>query len=331
MSRSGNIALGLSALVVGAIARTAQTSVSAPERQAPAANARPAFVVRQNAEVRQAPVAGAPVLGHLSRGDHVMVDPTDTGFPGFTSLVREWLDEGGVRFARNLGWIASNDVSFSPPAVVALGVPRPPGIPIGTIGGHHSLAETRDLLAVVDYRFREIADAITESRSRTVDPAVRASLDTDWQSLNSRWTAARTAIARNLLLKRLAFPIWFTADMVPTEDEWTRTLSYVEGQELMKGSLQDITLRLERILGRKILFEHQPGQTTTDIDLDLFKDLDAGIRAGEDTARRAAEATRQAVTSPLGLAIGTTLLTVGGAVIALTFLPEIRAARAARR
>lgn len=330
MKRSDLIALGLVTLVTGAVSTTAKETVRRP---VPPPNGRLAYVVRTTAPVRQAPSLTAPTIGTLSQGDRVLIDVSDTSFPGFSSIIREWL-EGDARFARGLGWIESSAISFDPVAVaMTLRQLNPRAVvQVGAIGGHHSLAETRDLLAVADYRFKEVGEAMAEMRLRpSADPAVKAALQTDWATLSKAWSTARRAISLNLIFKRAAFPIWLTANAIPTEDEWVRTLSFVQGQELVKGSLQDITLRLERALRRQILFEAQPGQTTTDIDLELFKDLDSTIRTGEAAAERVGEAAKSAITSPTGLVLGSTLLVAGGGLLLLTFLPEIRLALTAGR
>lgn len=286
------------------------------------------------------PALGAPVIGRLSRGDRVTIDPIETSFPGFIAIVREWLTDTNVRIIRHLGWLATSDVVIDPQPVAARDprVPTtlaPPRVVIGTIGGHHSLAETRDLLAVADYRFEEVEKALRENRFRPTDAAASAAVEADWAKLSAAWDVARKEIARNLTLKLFAVPFVdpfvYGPEYIPTEDEWVRTLSFVEGQELVRGSLQDITLRLERLLGRKILFEGQPGQNAPDVDIELFQDLDAGIKEGEAMASRAKEAVKRAVTSPTGLAIGSTLLAAGGLLLAVTFLPEIRLGLSALR
>lgn len=330
MNRSNTLALGLALLMAGAVASTHRE----PTQPTRPGNARPALITRPRVVVRQTPSPQAPALGMLSRGDHVLVDPTETSFPGFIPLVRESIDASGVRFEGILGWIQTADVTFATtletsasrfsasPALVAT---------VGLIAGRHTLAETRDLLAVADYRFREVREAMEESRARPLAPATRADLEADWARLSASWEQARREVARNLTLKGVAYPVIFTADMIPTEDEWVRVLSFVQGQELVKGSLQDITRRLERALGRQILFKDQPAQTTVDIDLDLFRALDTEIKAGEEAAKRAAETAKSAALSPTGLAIGGTLLTLGGVALAITLLPEILAARTALR
>ena len=311
-ARSDAIALAL-ALLIGAGVATTHRDPASP-RPVPPSVGRAARIARSGVPVRQAPSLTAPILGTLSRGDRVIVDPTQTSFPGFTQLIRESVDAAGMPFKGELGWVETTDVTFDEAPAQT-----------GTIGGHHSLAETRDLLAVADYRFRAVRAAMEESQTKPAAPAARAALDADWALLSASWSKARGEIARNLTLKGAAFPVIFTADMIPTEDEWVRTLGFVQGQELVRGSLQDVTSRLEPILGRQILFENQPAQNAADLDLSLFKELDTEIRAGEDAAKRASAAAKEAAFSPTGLAIGGTLATIGGAILAVMLLPQIAA------
>ena len=328
--RSDLLALGLAALVTGAVATTARETK--PGRPIPPETAEARFVARSGAPVRQAPNPAAAVIGHLSRGDQVYIDPTETSFPGFTAIVREWLDPSGARFTRTLGWINSSDLTTNAPAI-ALAAVRTGTLPerIGTIGGHHTLAETRDLMNVVDYRFDEVLDRLKESRERPVDAATLAALEADWLRLTTAWGDARSELSRNLTLKRIAAPIYLGAQYIASEDEWKRALAFVEGQEFTKGSLQDITLRLERILGRKILFEYQPSQDAPDVDIAFYQALDKEIREGEEAAAKVADKAKEIVTSPTGLAIGGSLLALGGLALGIVLLPELLlAARAVR-
>ena len=333
MNRNDAVALGLSAIGLGAVAATHRPRIPIEATRRPATSvARHAIVVRAGVPVRQGPSPAAPVLGTLSEGDQIVVDPTETSFPGVLPLVRETIDEQGIRFERILGWVRTSDVRVENGTPVASRTGELVNqTAVGTIGGRHTLAETRDLLAVADYRFREVAAALQESRLRPTDSATRADLDADWARLSASWATARQQVAKNLILKGAAFPIFLPDDMIPTEDEWVRVLSFVQGQELMRGSLQDITRRVERILGRQVLFENQPAQGSADVDLALFQTLDAEIRAGEVAAERVAASAKRAAFSPTGLALGGTLLTIGGVVLTVAFLPEIRLALGAAR
>ena len=321
MRRSDLLALGLAALVTGAVATTARETK--PGRPTPPLTAEVRYVARSGAPVRQTPNPAAPVIGHLSRGDQVYIDPTETSFPGFTAVVREWLESSSAYSAqehvvvRDLGWMNTSDLSTQAQTLTLAGTR------VGTVGGHHTIAETRDLLNVVDYRFDEVEGRLKESRGRAVDPTELIALEADWLRLTTAWADARSGIKRNLILKRAAAPIFLGAEYVPSEDEWKRALAFVEGQELVKGSLQDITLRLERILGRKILFEHQPGQDAPDVDIAFYQDLDKEIRDGEAAAAKVADKAKEAVTSPTGLAIGGSLLALGGLALGIVLLPEI--------
>jgi hypothetical protein len=72
-----------------------------------------------------------------------------------------------------------------------------------------------------------------------------------------------------------------SADNIPAEDEYVKALSYVEGGEYTKGSLQDITRRIEKLQNKPITYPAQPSQQTTDTDLSIYKDLDGAIKKGE--------------------------------------------------
>lgn len=170
-----------------------------------------------------------------------------------------------------------------------------------SIFGKHTLDETRDLLAVADYRFKETSKAYDALATKPED------LQHDWQILNEKWGKDRVRF-RNLLLAAAVNNPFLPASAIATEDIYKQILDYIQFQENVKGSLQDVTYRIGQLSGKPIMYEHQPGQTTTDIDIDLFKDLDKKtkeIDAAADAAKRGA---KDAALSNWGLLIGGTVV-----------------------
>lgn len=170
-----------------------------------------------------------------------------------------------------------------------------------SIFGKHTLDETRDLLAVADYRFKETGKAYDALATKPED------LQHDWQALSDKWAKDRVHF-RNQLLVAAGNNLYLPASAIATEDTYKAILDYIQFQENVKGSLQDITYRIGQLSGKPIMYEHQPGQTTTDIDINLFKELDKKtkeIDAAADAAKRGA---KDAAFSNLGLIIGGTIV-----------------------
>ena len=112
MNRPNALALGLSALIVGAVASQAGTPA---RRRTPPSTARRAYA-RADIPIRQGPAVTTPTIGTLGLGSPILVG--DAALPGWLPIVREWIDENGARFSRALGYVAETDVTFGPPAAV---------------------------------------------------------------------------------------------------------------------------------------------------------------------------------------------------------------------
>jgi len=188
------------------------------------------------------------------------------------------------------------------------------GTCIMTIFGKHTLDETRDLLAVADYRFKETGKAYDVLSTKPAD------LTHDWETLSAKWSKDRVRF-RNLLLAAAFNNVLLPASAIATEDEYKQILDYIQFQENVKGSLQDITYRIGQLRGKPLLYENQPGQTTTDIDLDLFKELDKKTKEMDAAADAAKKGAKDAAFSNWGLMVGgTVLVTLVGTQILKRYL-----------
>lgn len=183
--------------------------------------------------------------------------------------------------------------------------------------GKHTLNETRDLLAVADYRFKETGKAYDAllanpppggaSATVLVPGTDLPSITADWQALSAKWAADRVDI-RNTLVQKGLMAIGVPADVLATETEYKRILDDIQFQENVKGSLQDITKRIETASGKQILYPSQPGQNSTDVDISLFGSLDNATKKMDAAADASAEAAKKAVTSSTGMIIGGTII-----------------------
>lgn len=187
------------------------------------------------------------------------------------------------------------------------------------IFGKHTLDETRDLLAVADYRFKETGKAYDALAVKPDD------LTHDWKALTDKWSVDRKDIATKLTDKALAVYLHgvpMPASTIATEDEYKRVLDYVQFQENVKGSLQDITHRIEQLSGKQILYPNQPSQTSEDVDIDLFKKLDNTTRNLDAAADAAKKGAKDAAFSNWGLIIGATIgATLVGSHLLKRYIP----------
>lgn len=154
-----------------------------------------------------------------------------------------------------------------------------------TILGRHTVNEARDLLAAADYRFRETFKAFDALKDKPAD------LTTDVGNLARTWKSERVNIILDLTkltttAQLAAGMIPVSADIIPAEDDYQKILSFVQYGENTKGSLQDVTHRIEKLSGKQILYPNQPKQDSPDLDLETYKDLDSAIKQGEDAASK---------------------------------------------
>ncbi len=168
--------------------------------------------------------------------------------------------------------------------------------------GKRTLDETRDYLAVADYRFKETGkayDALLEPKP--------ADIKADWDALRAKWTVARKQIADGLTERAVkGFPM--PSDVIATQDQWNQIEGFIQNQELVHGSLQDVTRRIEKVSGKQILYPNQPSQNSADVDIELFKKLDTTTKDLDAAADRAKEEAKNAATSNTGLIIGGSIL-----------------------
>lgn len=176
--------------------------------------------------------------------------------------------------------------------------------------GKHTLDETRDELAKADYRFKEVGKAFDALINPPED------IINDWKAILAKWMIARKEIVRDLVLRAALFPSAGRADLIPTEDQYVRILGFTQFQENVKGSLQDVTNRIGKFRGKIIGFENQPKNTAgPDVDLELFKDLDAKTKEMDKAAEAAKKAAGEAASSNTAMVIGGTLLAAAAAKI----------------
>jgi len=182
------------------------------------------------------------------------------------------------------------------------------------LSGLHTLDETRELLAIADYRFAETEKAINNAlNSKQLTPD--NDLVKDWIVLIAKWKAARIDINSGLTTKALLSPL-SPASLISTEVEWKKIIDFIQYQENVKGSLQDIYNRLTVITGKRVDFSNQPKGVAVDLDLKVYKGADTIIKQEEAAATAAKQAASDAATSNTGLIVGGTILGTLALVVA---------------
>lgn len=185
-----------------------------------------------------------------------------------------------------------------------------------TVLGQHTIAETRDLMKVVDYRFKEVDKAFNQISSewKATHPDEYRLLSMDWTAEKKHWMDESDSVALKLTVINSTTVV--PADTIPAENEYKRILGFVEygaasGVERRPGDLRDCQTRIEKALGKQIDLSGRPNMESNDTDINAIKKLDASIKAGEAAAASAKKGTWDAATSKQGL------MFLGGAAAAV--------------
>ena len=192
-----------------------------------------------------------------------------------------------------------------------------------TVLGNHTIAETRDLMKVVENRFREVEKGFQQisSQYKAEHPDEYRLLALDWEKEKKYWNDESNAVSIKLTIMN-ASP--YPADLIPAEPEYRRILGFVEygaasGVERRAGDLRDCELRIEKALGRQLVYG-RPDMTSSDADSAALKRVDASIKAGEAAAAAAKKGTWDAATSKNGLMF----IGGAGAAVALYLFLKLR-------
>lgn len=180
-----------------------------------------------------------------------------------------------------------------------------------TVLGQHTIAETRDLMKVVDYRFKEVEKGfqrISEQYKQDHADEYRL-LASDWTAEKKRWEDTADVVSAKLTIMNATNPAT-PATWIVSEPEYKRILGFVEYGEssgverpARPIDLRGIQDRIEKILNAPIDLSKRPDMTASDVDIAAIKKLDASIKAGEAAAAKAKAAAADAAKSNTGLLI----------------------------
>jgi len=180
------------------------------------------------------------------------------------------------------------------------------------IFGKHTLAETRDLLAVTDSRFKQTGEAYNGLHTKPED------LKRDWEALSAKWAIDRKDIASELLKKALLAPM-SPSSLVATEPEYQRILAYVQFGGWTKGSLEDIADRIWKLRGERVNYIDPNRDAGLDVDHELMGPLNSATIKMDAAAEAAKQGAKEAATSNTGLIVGGSILATLAGIAAIKY------------
>lgn len=192
-----------------------------------------------------------------------------------------------------------------------------------TVLGKHTMQETRDLMATIEFRIKknqEVMDKIPASPDKTA-------LDRDWQAFLARWAINRDEVADKLLVLRIGQPV-APASVIVAEKEFEQiriTAEFGPDRVSRTNNFMSIMIRAEQLSGITFSEKEAPAPEGFDPDLAAFKKVDSAIKSGEQAAAEAKAAAAKAAKSNMGMLIvggiaAGAALFVGGVVISKVYL-----------
>ncbi|MFI5300689.1 MAG: hypothetical protein ACHREM_21615 [Polyangiales bacterium] len=155
---------------------------------------------------------------------------------------------------------------------------------VGTVLGHASLAELRDLLRAKSYAIKQLELAYAELAPDWVVkfPADAQAWLTDWLALQTRYTAA--AANANEAIDAAAYnPLDDT--LIPAQSEWDMVMRSIrqmwdgeKGNQVVRGDFADMNNRLIDAGGRPDYSQTPQPMIKSDADLRLFQAADVLVR-----------------------------------------------------
>jgi hypothetical protein len=144
--------------------------------------------------------------------------------------------------------------------------PRSRGASFGTIAGHQSVAELKDLIAIQDARMKAIKSAFDGSTWFYTDAPAATDWINDWTALSNRYDSAKLK-AESLIM---ATPLG--KEFIPAQDEFDGIMRAVEqvANTRTKGDWSDLA---ERLVRAKIPVDESgvPQPSAPDADLHAYQ------------------------------------------------------------
>jgi hypothetical protein len=202
-----------------------------------------------------------------------------------------------------------------------------------TIMGKHTIAETREHIALIKFRVKAMDKLITDNPPKPNDDAAIGSI-TRYTTWRMNWVKESDAVITDLTLLSLGAPL-VPADTQPSEKDWVRIIVAVNKENVPSsfepGTMKFVMEDVENRLGKKMdLSDFRANFPETskvgDPDLEGLKKLDATIKAGEAAAKAGKEGIKTGIGAVPWYAwpIGAAVIGAVGFVYVSPFLPKPR-------
>lgn len=160
-----------------------------------------------------------------------------------------------------------------------------------TILGQHTVAETRGMIRVVQYRVDEVSKAFARIPDawKTAHPAEYAAIARDWANVVHDWNEALGIVELDLKVRSAASG--GREDLAPADISYRKILGFVEygentGTVRTPGDLRDTQERIEKANGAPVNLQGRPDiSKEPDPDLRVYKSADEVLRSGEAAAK----------------------------------------------
>lgn len=186
-----------------------------------------------------------------------------------------------------------------------------------TILGKQTVAETRHIMKLTEFRIEQVLKLM--NGGHLPFSAENAKLINDWNEWTDRWTLARDKALEGLLSIKLQAPL-ANDDILPSQKQWDDIVTVI-GTPKDEIALNPLVRRFQAATGETIDETGRPMPPDYDPDLQAYRKVDAQIKAGEQAAKAAADATKKAASSNTGLLVlGGAVLAIGGVVAIKVYL-----------
>lgn len=156
---------------------------------------------------------------------------------------------------------------------------------VGTVLGHHSIAETRELAALIDFQVRAADDLIAKHQPLPTDAAT-ASAMARWRTWRENWQKTRDKVLFDLRVLSFSSPLT-PATLQAAETHYVKLKCAInkscDESHTDPGDMREVTTALEKALGESADlsgFRAQfPEQSQiSDPDMTAFQKLDAAVK-----------------------------------------------------
>jgi hypothetical protein len=183
-----------------------------------------------------------------------------------------------------------------------------------TILGRHTIAETKSLLNLMEWRidnWNDVVAGLKRAEPETLDKD--ATLVRDWNAFLERWVSAKTGVRAKYVAALIANPL-LGPEMIPDEDGYQALLhaSSATYPLYTPTDLPGLQQRISKLHPeRKYDFGDPPKDFSLDLDLQAYKAADSAAKGIEKAKEKAQESGKDFLADNYGK-----IAIVGGGAIA---------------